>query len=350
MKKIIFFILSLTLILCSCTQENIDESTSVTAPETFEAAEEQVFTGIPEKNIEYGFSPQINKTDFSLQLFCYDNNGNIYFSDPADNYNLYVYDGTESKKLTDIKSICLNYYDGKIYFLSPQNDLEIYDMSPEGYPYKYDLESGEVVKVDDSIMSDMTIIDGEMYAMNYDNACFFYKYDKNDPGCRNKKIYNSFGIKKCKDLFLTFETASESGDKINFYMQNETDKHFLLSNDIPYRYFFSFGKFYYTSQNTHELKTIDLKSGETNNLGYVSDFTLLDCEVYCIMEDLYLYKIGNENKLNELYQFYDIYSDNVNLYGIIGEYDISAQKHNYSFVKVNSDFSVEIISKKGESK
>lgn len=353
MKKNILLILAASVMLSSCAKENADESiseTSVCETEnaTAEQAEEQVFTGIPEEDIEYGFSPQVNQIDFSLRLFCCDGSGNIYFSDPADNYNLYVYDGSESRKLTDIKAVCLNYYDGKIYFLSPQREINIDDIVfPEGYAYVYDLQSGETVQIGNSTISDMTVIDGEIYALNDDNACFFYKYDENDPDCRNKKIYNSFGIKKCKDLFLTFESGN---DKINFYLQNETDKHFLLSNDIPYKCFFVFGKYYYKSQETHELKTIDLKNGETNTLDPLVKFTALDGEVYGVKNDHFLYKSGNENKLNELYQFYDIYSDNVNLYGIIGEYDLVSQRHNYSFVKVNSDFSVEIISKKGDSK
>ncbi len=353
MKKILLFVSALAVILSSCANDgnSSDNISEASVYESSENTEEQVFKGIDGEYIEYGFSPQVNKKDFSLQLFCCDGNGNVYFSDPADNYCLYSYNGTESRKLTDIRAVCLNYYDGKIYFVSPppQRDLGIYDMSPEGYPYKYDLESGEIVQLDDSIMSDMTVIDGEIYAMNYDSTCFFYKYDENDPDCRNKKFYNSFGIKKCKNHFLTFEPASESnGDNIKFYLQNETDKHFLLSNDIPSGYFFAFGKFYYKSQNTHELKTIDLKTGETNSLGFASDFTVLDGELYILKSDLFLYKIGNENKLNELNQFYDIYSDNVNLYGVMGEYNSSSQRNDYAFAKINSDFSIETIGSKGE--
>ena len=357
MKKNILLILAASLILCSCSQgnttENISENTGgTTAYETSQTAEKQVFTGIPEEDIEYGFSPQVNKNDFSLQLFCYDGNGNIYFSDPGDNYSLYAYDGSESRKLTDIKSIGLDYYDNKIYFVSPQREIDIEDMVfPEGYAYVYDLQSGETTQIGNSVMSNMTVIDGEIYAINNDNACFFYKYDENDPDCRNKKIFNSFVIKKCKDRFFTFESVSVNNeDKINFYLQNDTDKQFILADDIALDCCFSFGKLYYWSQNTHELKTIDLKTGETNNLGYASEFTLLDGELYVLKENGYLYKIGNENKLNDLNQFYDIYSDNVNLYGVTGEYNMALQRHEYSFVKINPDFSVEIISKKGEDK
>lgn len=350
MKKII--ILMAALILCSCSNENSSENVSDTSVgETSENTEEQVFTGIPEEDIEYNFSPQVNKKDFSLQLFCYDDNGNIYFSNPADGHKLYVYDGTESRKLTDIRAVCLNYYDGKIYFISPppQRDLGIYDMSPEGYPYKYDLESGETVQLDDSVMSDMTVIDGEIYAMNYDSACFFYKYDENDPDCRNKKVFNSFVIKKCKDHFLTFETVSENNeDKIHFYLQNENDKQLLLADDIPHDCFFAFGKFYYFSQNTHELKIIDLENGEISSPGFARDFMVLDGELYILKSDMYLYKAGDENKLNELNQFKYIYSDNKNLYGVTMQYNSFSRRNDYVFAKINPDFSIEIIGSKGE--
>lgn len=357
MKKIILLILITSVFLCSCSKGNkpentIENSGGTTAFETGKTAEEQIFTGIPEEDIEYGFSPQVNKKDFGLQLFCCDGNGNIYFSDPADNYNLYAYDGSESRKLTDIKSIGLDYYDNKIYFVSPQREINIEDMTfPEGYAYVYDLQSGETTQIGDSTISNMTVIDGEIFGINDDNTCFFYKYDENDPDCRNKKIFNSFVIKKCKDRFFTLESVSVNNeDKINFYLQNDTDKQFILTDDIALDCCFSFGKLYYKSQNTHELKTIDLKTGETNSLGNAPRFTLLDGEVYIIKNDYFLYKTGNENKLNDLNQFYDIYSDNINLYGVTGEYNMAIQRHEYFFVKINSDFSVEIISKKGEDK
>lgn len=354
MKKIIFLILSMSLILCSCARENNSENnTEATGAETFSEtaanAEEQAFTGLAEDDIEYGFSPQVNKKDFALQLFCYDDNGNVYFSDPADNYSLYAYDGTESKKLTDQKAVCLNYYDGGIYFLSPQREINIDDMVfPEGYAYVYGLQSGETAQTGDFAISNMTVIDGEIYAVNDDNTCFFYKYDENDPDCRNKKIYNSFVIKKCKNRFLTFETVSaNNGEKINFYLQNETDKQFILSDDIALNCCFAFGNFYYNSQNTHELKIMNLENGEVNSAGQATDFTLFDGELYVIKSDGFLYKSGGENKLNEINQFYNIYSDNINLYGIIAEYNMQAQRHDYFFVKINSDFSTEIIGKNG---
>lgn len=350
MKKIILLILSMSVILCSCAREDHTEITRTeTVSETVINIEKRAFTGLVEEDIEYEFSLQVNKKDFGLQLFCYDDNGNIYFSDPSDNYSLYAYNGTESKRLTDQKAICLNYYDGGIYFLSPQREINIGDMIfPEGYAYMYDLQSGETTQISGFVLSDMTVIDGEIFAINDDNACFFYKYDKNDPDCRNKKIYNSFVIKKCKDRFFTFETVSiNNEDKLNFYLQNETDKQLILSDDIPLDCCFAFGKFYYMSQNTHELITIDLKNGERNSSGYAAEFTLLDGELYVLKENGYLYKTGNEKILNEINQFYNIYSDNVNLYGIIGEYDLATQKENYFFVRVNPDFSVEVISKGG---
>jgi len=351
MKKIILFISAMAVILCSCSRENNSENISGTSVcETSENTVEQVFTGIPEEDIEYGFSPQVNKKDLSLQLFCCDGNGNVYFSDPADNYCLYSYDGSESRKLTDIKAYGLNYYDNKIYFLSPQKGINIDDMIyPEGYAYEYDIQSGKTTQIGDSEICDMTVIDGEIFGINYDDACFFYKYDENDPDFRNKKFFNSFVIKKCKNHFLTFETVSENNeDKIHFYLQNENDKQLLLADDIPLDCFFAFGKFYYFSQNTHELKIIDLENGEISSPGFARDFTVLDGELYVLKSDMYLYKAGDENKLNESNQFHDIYSDNVNLYGVMGEYNSSSQRNDYVFVKINSDFSIEIISNKGE--
>ncbi len=70
MKKNILLILAMSLILCSCfrenTTENISENTGgTTAYETSQTDGVQVFTGIADEVIEYGFSPQVNKNDFS---------------------------------------------------------------------------------------------------------------------------------------------------------------------------------------------------------------------------------------------------------------------------------------------
>ncbi len=351
MKKIFLLFLAMPVILCSCSKKDSSENISNTSVcETSESSEEQVLTGIPEEYIEYGFSPQVNKKDLSLQLFCCDGNGNVYFSDPADNFCLYSYDGSESKKLTDIKAYGLNYYNNKVYFLSPQKGINIDDMIyPEGYAYEYDIQSGKTTQIGDSEICDMTVIDGEIFGMNTDNAAFFYKYDENNPDCRNKKVFNSFVIKKCKDHFFTFETVSENNeDKINFYLQNGNDKQLLLADDIPLDCFFAFGKFYYFSQNTHELKIIDMENGEISSPGFAKDFTVLDGELYILKSDQYLYKAGNENKLNELNQFEYIFSDNKNLYGVAFQYNSSSKTSYYVFVKINSDFSIETIGSKGE--
>ncbi|MDE7294627.1 MAG: DUF5050 domain-containing protein [Oscillospiraceae bacterium] len=306
-------------------------------------AAEEPFTGLPEDQIVQGFSPQVNQKAFDYRFFCYDDEGNIYFSNPKDNFHLYSYDGSgdnvgRCKQLTDFPAFGLDYYDGSVYFLTDDRRINLGDMGENyGLPYKYDPGTGEVQKIGDEIIHSMTVIDGEIYGLNIENDCFVYKYGEGE------KLFNSFDIKKTGDYFLTFES---SGDTIRSYLQSPNDRRLFISDDIPINGFFAFGKYYYKGQESHELRSVDLSDGETYVYGKgMHDYTLLGGELYILGTDqfLYLYKDSNLTKLDDAHQYDTIYSNNKNLYAIGKEYNLASSKMEYFFVKLDENFVPEVL-------
>lgn len=311
-------------------------------------AAEEPFTGLPEDQTVRGFSPQVNQKVFDYRFFCYDDSGNIYFSNPKDNFHLYSYNVSgdhvsgdhvsQCSQLTDFPAFGLDYYDGSVYFLTDDRRINLDDMGENyGIPYKYDLRTGEVQKIGDEIIHSMTVIDGEIYGLNMENACYVYKYGEGE------KLFNSFDIKKTGDYFLTNES---DGDTVRFYLQSPDDRRLFIDDDIPINGSFAFGKFYYKGQESHELRSVDLSDGETFVYGSgMPDYTLLGGELYILGTDgfLYLYKDGSLTKLDDAHQYDTVYSDNKNLYAIGKEYSLASSRMEYFFVKLDENFVPEVL-------
>lgn len=343
MKNFLFIFFLLTIILCGCSEKDKDPI-YILSETILENTEMLNFIGFDKSEMDFEFSPFVNKKAFNYQLFCYDNEGNIYFSDPQNNYSLYSYDGTEAKLLVDMPAYCLNYYDGRIYFLSEKKAINIEDqIFPEGYPFEYDIATDEISKIRDSQMNNMTVICGEIYGINTEGACYVYRY--NPKMNTDEELFNSFDIKKCGEYFLTFEENSD--EKLNFYLESKNDKKPFINDDIPLNGCFYFGKYYYKSQNDYAYKVIDLQSGKRKSLGEFVDYNFLNNDLYAIKNDFHLYKydVNDFAIVDELNQYKYLYSNNKNLYGIKIEYNLSTRVMEYFFVKINEDFSIEILSR-----
>lgn len=299
---------------------------------------DEPFTGLPEDQIVRGFSPQVNKKAFDYQIFCYDDEGNIYFSNPKDNFHLYSYNGSECTPLTDFPAFGLDHYDGSVYFLTDDRRINLDDKGETyGIPCKYDLRTGRTEKLGDETIHSMTVIDGEIYGLNMENDCFVYKYGEGE------KLFNSFDIKKTGDYFLTFESVN---DTIRFYLQSPHDRSLFITDDIPVNGFFAFGKYYCKGQESRELRSVDLSNGETHVYGSgMSDYTVLSGELYIIGTDgfLYLYKDGSLRKLDEINQYNAVYSDNINLYAIGKQYNLASSRMEYFFVKLDENFVPKVL-------
>lgn len=354
MKKLIPEILAFLLIFAGCTgadstAENIHGSTFSAAAgddpgniaEPVEAAAESPFKGLPVEETDMSFSPLVNKKSFDNQLFCYDGRGNIYFANPADNLYLYVYDGEDCRAAAEMPVCGLGYDGGYVYFLSGKAVNIEDDIGPSGYPYRYDPRTGETKKLGEAQTESLTVIDGELYGLNFEADCYAYKYDSGE------RLFNSFYIQKTGDYFLT---CRPEGNGIAFYLENGDISHLFITEDIPRNPVFSYGKCFYIDQNTHELKSVNLTDGSVNVYcsGGIGDFTLMGGDLYIIDSDQFLcrYDEGKLSRLNDVRQFESLYSDDGHLYGIGKEYSAASGRMEYFFVKLGDDFSAEIISRR----
>lgn len=338
--KVLPFIISITLALCSCSADSKTIG---------------VFTGFSEDQLDYSFDPQINNKLFSEGYFCYDDNGTVYFSNPQDNYRLYSYNGTESTVLTDIQASSLTYYNEKIYFLTPENRDNTMNANnmchPEGIPYEYDISSGVLRQISQDTAASLTVVDGEFYITDYSGIVTICSYDINSG--KSQPLFNGFSPKKCGEYFLSFNVKKDN--KLDIYFENENEKLLYIENDEPVNDTFYNGKHYYFSNATNELCIADLITGEVQRLdSSIADYTFINDEMYLLIDDSetehelcpHLYKYtpeGNFQILDSENQFCWIYSDNQNLYGIISIPNPEAMRTDYYFVKINSDYSIVII-------
>ncbi|MCM1578744.1 MAG: hypothetical protein NC078_08115 [Ruminococcus sp.] len=303
---------------------------------------DEPFTGLPAEHITFGFSPGVNRKAFDQGLFCYDDLAdadNIYFSDPARDFNLCQYDGNTVTRITDFPAIGLNFSYGCVYFVRPETPVNIEDKTGSyGVPYKYDPHTNVTEKIGDTPIQSMTLIDGEIYGVDMENSCYVYKYPDKTP------LFNSFDVRKTGDYFLAFETH---GDNLRFYLQSDTDRRFLFDGDIITESFFAYGKLYFRTQETHELRSVDLSNGETALYceGGINDFTVCGGELYIIAGDGFLYsrRDGGLVKLNFQNQYSSLYSDSENLYAVAKRYDPSTGRMSYSFAKLDENYEAVII-------
>lgn len=353
MKKLLPEILAALLIFSGCTGNTPADTAPETEPDTAGtsyspgddpeniteiAPIENPFKGLPPEEVDTDFSPLVNKKAFDYQLFCYDGNGNIYFANPADGFHLYVYDGRECKAVSDIPACSLGYDGGYVYFLTGEA-IKIDDIIfPAGYPRRYDPGTGETQVLGEERTECLTVIDGKMYCLSSDAACYVYDYESGE------RLFDSFYIQKTGDFFLTSRPGE---NEIGFYLESGDTSHPFIMGDIPVNPVFSYGKCFYIDQNTHNFKSVDMKSGSVTVCCTegVSDFTLLDGQLYIIGTDGFLYRYDEVKltKLNETQQFECLYSDNVSLYGVGKEYSLASGRMEYFFVKFNDDFSADVI-------
>lgn len=88
----------------------------------------------------------------------------LYFSNLKDGGRIYCMKNDESKLAVDMPARFINYYGGKLYFISPDYNYTIYDNVFLGKPYSYDVKTGELKElINSGAVTSLTVTDEGIY-------------------------------------------------------------------------------------------------------------------------------------------------------------------------------------------
>lgn len=345
MKKRIITLLALIPILltsCSTNTENADETTaassesasteiSETLPESLEIIDSSIILSetwdvvLPESACS-----NINNKECTYNPFCFDpESGVVYFANDADNQYIYSYDGISSKCILEKPSFSLTFYDNCIYFLSVDCKINVLDWAAMGYPYKYDLKTGELKQLTDAMGYDLRASSaGIQYIdLGENNRPLVFKIDEKT--ATRTLEYVSFSIMNIGEYYYFSEVFDH---QLKYYLTDGVKKYLLPFNDIPRRECIYNGVYYYTPQydsmpeGIKAIRSVDLSNGEYKEIftidGSINDYNFLNGEMYAILDHyLYIYRDGDFVRLDCDQQFDFLYSSSDKLYAITLEFD-----------------------------
>lgn len=352
MKKSFIILLSALLLTTGCTNSTGGESSSETDndnPQTVISDAYPQFTGIPLSEQVINEYSTLNNKQGMPQIFC--NNGDmIYFANPADGLMLYSYDGKETKRLTDIAAFSLNYYNNSVYFLSPEYagklSTWLLPMNPRsGTLYRYDIESGAVAKLGDTLMDDLRVDENGIFCSmtEEDGITYIYRVDPQSGEC--ERAYRGFGIQHIGGYELTEEERSDN-DGLDILLVNDSEKVRILTYVVPFYDCVHKGIYYYRDNNTGlSFHSLNLANGDLKDLDDCSDYTVFEDKLFLIRKSkLYLsdgndvkkvsvepYTLGNPSTLNVYeYNIDYLYTANGKMYAVV-----SHKADEYSFAQLN---------------
>lgn len=95
----------------------------------------------------------------------------LYFSNPNDRGRIYCMKNDESKLAVDMPARFINYYGGKLYFISPDYNYTVYDNVFCGKPYSYDINTQELKElVNSEAVTFLTVTDEGIYYNKIGNS------------------------------------------------------------------------------------------------------------------------------------------------------------------------------------
>lgn len=306
MKKNIILLAVTVILLCGCAKPSETPSPSEDIPSEqtndFEKyADSPEFTGISyDENVTP--CPSINNKLHYPQILCF-HDETVYYADPRDGLRLYSFDGKETERLTEVAAMSPFYLDGEIYFLSASADYIHSESSEKGQLYKYSINSGETVLLSDMAMRNLLVDENGIYYCVYEPKetgrikTVFYKFDEESGDSEKLSEVNFF--QRYGNIELIFAPAEEDSDVV-IYLKNGEETYRFLTGVIPAQYGIWNGKFYYVDQNSRVLYSIDLTNGTREEFGTVSDYAVLNGDVYYLNSDK-LYKMGNTGDLKIVY-------------------------------------------------
>lgn len=295
--KSVALLITLAVLLCGCTQPEENQPIAEgTSAEQTTAAQTTVlpdYSGSPEfTGISFDGEampcPSINNKYGKLQMFCC-HEEMVYFANPQDGRRLYSFDGKETKCLTEIPAISLYYRDGEIYFLSARTDYNYRNtIDVKGRLYKYRVESGETIRLSDTIMTGLWVDDQGIYysltEVGDEGSRTNHLYEYDEISGSSEKLYDDSNVMALFQRFGDIELLRYYDDKTSedvVYLKKGEEVFRLFSGVIPYRYCIWNGKFYYADQlKGFELSSIDLTNGEREEFGFAHDYTFVNGEFY----------------------------------------------------------------------
>lgn len=353
MKKRFITLLSALLLLTGCTN-SADGSSSVTDSESSQncITEYPEFTGLSLSEKAVNEYSTLNNKSRMPQIFC--NNGDtVYFANPEDGLFLYSYDGNEAKCFSETAAFSLNYYDNSVYFLSPEymEELAVWFLPMEsriGTPYRYDIESGTVTKLGDTLMSDLCVDENGIFgSITEDNgAAYIYRVDPQSGEC--ERAYRGFGIHHIDGYELMVEDSSEN-DGLDILLVGD-EKVRILTYVVPFYDCIHQGIYYYRDNNTGlSFHSLNFVSGEAKEMPKCSDYTVFDGKLLMIIKNkLYLYtgndterisvephKEGDSSALID-YNINYLYTANDKLYAVVS-YSVGRTEY-YFLARLNISF------------
>lgn len=312
-RKFIATMLSALLLFAGCassdpilnsTGEQASDETTFSAigqiPEmtqVLDSDQSPSFIGVKkESNTEFS---SLNNKSGTMQFFCCSEN-TVYFSNPADGLRLYSYDGENTKRLSDIQAFSLNYYDGSVYFLSSENPINFEDHTNiHGVLYQYDTKSGTVSQLGDTPMSNLRVDEkGIGYTLLEENGeTAVYRFDPQSE--EGDRLCRGFSVQHFGEYSLINE-VKESGDGLNYFLESDREKIWILSDAITVFDCIENGVYYYRDYNDeYRLYSVDLQSGEKQLLygdsGF-EDYTVFERELYLTIQGR-LYRVDQKDGL-----------------------------------------------------
>lgn len=311
-KSVVLFIMS-AIVLCGCTQpeenppiaKDISAEQTVAAvqiPETIQSLDSSQFppfVGVELSEESVSEFSSLNNKSGTMQFFCCSGD-TVYFSSPADGLRLYSYDGENTKRLSDMQAFSLNYYDGSVYFLSSEASINFEDHTDiYGVPYRYDTKSGAVSQLGDTPMSNLRVDEkGVGYTLLEENGeTVVYRFDPQSG--ESERLYRGFSVQHFGEYSLINE-VKESGDGLNYFLESDREKIWILSDAITVFDCIENGVYYYRDYNDeYRLYSIDLQSGEKQLLygdsGF-EDYTVFKRELYLTIQGR-LYRMDQKDGL-----------------------------------------------------
>lgn len=313
--------------------------TEVTSDNRETAAE----TGISQENgLVYGNLTLNNKTGSPIGgMICRTENG-LYFSNPEDNEYIYYTDadsyfsGKKLELVLDMPARFLNYYGGKLYFISSSGKASLQDNVYAGYLYSLDTETGSCVKLtDSSFITGLTVTNEGIYyntiPINGSSLDPPELWHTGFDGKNTEKCGYSYALRNGSYLIEAGGAYKLTEDRLNIAESGHIPLNTAINRSCVYD-----NKLLSLSDNT--VYITDLLSGETNEYKYnpsvyysikddfeITDYILFENCLYVAYNSSTLIKIdlssekfyicSNNNKEHK-HVYKNLYTDGKRLYAV----------------------------------